>query len=467
LRSLARACHSQRSASSGWRLSATLKTPNHLRHHTGSIWQRALTGGMLALAAIQPGVSWPASLPLPSPLSLEQALSIADETHPDLLLADAALAQARARRQQVEASDDMELGFTAELRAIDPSEVAYDQTHNDSLARLNLSKQLYDFGRSARAQEAAEAELTSRQWLLQAARQQHHLEVMSRFFAVLLADLRYARDNEVLSIAYVRYDRAANRNKLGKVSDIDLMELESLYQQARIELAGSRNGQRITRSQLAISLNRPTDLPGDLVTPDVEIAPLGGELESWLARALQDNPKILGLRAEVEAAAKQLQASEAGNNPVLRGELEASTYKRELGGRDPFTASLVFELPLYNGNRVDALAAERRAQVQQKQAELAAYELQLRQQILELWMKLDRLNTQQEALQVTADYRDLYLDRSRSLYDMDMQTDLGDSMSKIADIQWQKAQNKYDILLAQARLKALAGRLLKDSEPTQ
>jgi Fur family zinc uptake transcriptional regulator len=88
-----------------------------------------------------------------------------------------------------------------------------------------------------------------------------------------------------------------------------------------------------------------------------------------------------------------------------------------------------------------------------------------RQQVLEIWMELDRLGTQREALQVTSDYRDLYLDRSRTLYDMDMQTDLGDSMTQIADIQWQKARNRFDILLAQARLKALAGSLLKDPEP--
>ncbi|MEJ2592417.1 MAG: TolC family protein [Candidatus Thiodiazotropha sp.] len=431
-----------------------------------SSWQRAVTGGMLALA-LHPITSWSASAqpPLPSPLSLEQALSLADETHPDLVLANAALAQAQARSRQVQASDDLELGFTAELRAVQPSDIAYYQNHNDSLARLNLSKQLYDFGRTARAEEAAAAELDSRKWLLQSARQQHRLDVMNRFFAVLLADLKYARDNEALSIAYVRYDRASNKNKLGKVSDIDLTELESLYQQARNELASSRNRQRITRSQLAISLNRPTDLPAELVTPDLEITKLEGELDGWVARVLQENPRLLGLRAEVEAAQKQLQASEAENNPVLRGELEAATYNRELGGRDPLSAALVFELPLYSGNRVDAAAAERRAQVQQKQAELAAYELQLRQQVLEIWMELDRLGTQREALQVTSDYRDLYLDRSRTLYDMDMQTDLGDSMTQIADIQWQKARNRFDILLAQARLKALAGSLLKDPEP--
>ena len=391
-------------------------------------------------------------------------MAIADETHPDRLLADAALAQAMARRQQVESVYDVQLKLTGELRAIDPSEIAFYQTHNDSLARLNLSKQLYDFGRTARAEEAADATLASREWRLKAVRQQRRFEVMQRFFAVLLADLKNARDNEALSIAFIRFDRASNRHELGKVSDVDLLELESHYQQTRRELAASGNQQRITRSQLAISLNRPTDLPADLVAPDIEVKPFTDDLEPWVEKALSGNPELLALRAEVEAARKRLQASEAADNPVLRGELEAATYERELGGRNPLTAALVFEVPLYTGSRVDAEAAEQRAILQQKEAELKAFELQIHQQVLEVWLALDRLRVESEALFVTADFRDLSLDRSRTLYDLDMQTDLGDSMTQIADIQWRMAENKYDRLLLLARLKALTGSLLPTEE---
>lgn len=427
--------------------------------------QRTTIGGLLTLVLHLAAYAqaW-AQDPLPSPLSLEQALAIADEVHPDRLLADAALARAMARRQQVESVYDTQVKFTGELRAIDPSKIAIYQSRNDSLARLNLSKQLYDFGRTARAEEAAEATLASREWRLKAVRQQRRLAVMERFFAVLLADLKHARDNEALSIAFIRFDRASNRHELGKVSDIDLLELESLYQQARSELSASSNQQRITRSQLAISLNRPTDLPADLVMPDLQVESTGEEFETWIEKALVDNPELLALRAEVEAARKQLHASEAVDNPVLRGELEAATYKRELGGRNPLTAALVIEVPLYTCSRVDAKAAEQRAVLQQKEAELAAYELQIHQQVLDAWMALDRLRIEAESLLVTADFRDLYLDRSRTLYDLDQQTDLGDSMTQIADIQWRSSQNMFDRLLLQAHLKALTGTLLQGEE---
>lgn len=433
----------------------------------GHVWRKSALGGLWILGSQLAGAlpAFAQQESLPSPLTLEQALAFADAAHPDRQIADASLAQAEARSRQVEATDDFQLGFTASLRAVDPSKTAIYQTHDDSLARLNLSKQLYDFGRTARAEEAAAATLSSREWQLREVRLQRRLDVMQRFFAVLLADLEYARDNEALSTAYISFDRALNKQELGRVSDIDLLELESLYQQSRLQMNVSRNKQRITRSQLAISLNRPLDLPRHLVAPDWEVEAPSEELEVWIGRVLQENPRLRSLRAEVDAAVKQLQASEAEDNPVLRGELEAASYQRELGGRDPFTAALVFEMPLYSGRRVDAKAAEQRALLQQKQAELAAYELALHQQVLDIWMAFDQLRLQAEALLVTADYRDLYLDRSRTLYDLDMQTDLGDSMSQIADIQWRKAQNRFDSLLLLARLKALAGESLMEGAP--
>jgi outer membrane protein TolC len=388
-------------------------------------------------------------------------LSLADDSHPERVSADAALAQAEAHRLQVDASDDVRVDLSAELRAIEPSEIAIYQTHNDSLARLSVSKQLYDFGRSAHALEAADADLTSRRWQLIEVRQQRRLDVMTRFFKVLLADLENARDNEALSIDYIRFDRARTKNELGKVSDIELLELESRYQQARRKVTVSRNRQRITRSQLAISLNRPLDLPAELEPPVFEPLKKIAEVEELMALALTGNPGLKRLRAELQRAQKQLQASESEANPVIRARLEAATYERELGGRNPLTAALVFEMPLYQGNRIDAITAKQRALIRQKQAELAAYELTLRQQVLDYWMEIDQLRVASEEIGVTGDYRDLYLDRSRTLYDLDLASDLGDSMTQIADILFKRAQNTYQMQLALARLKALTGGLLE------
>ncbi|MET0010417.1 MAG: hypothetical protein ABW109_21380, partial [Candidatus Thiodiazotropha sp. 6PLUC4] len=58
--------------------------------------------------------------PLPTPLSLEYALSLADDGHPERVLADAALAQSEAEKLEADAGDDLRIDVSAELRAIEP-----------------------------------------------------------------------------------------------------------------------------------------------------------------------------------------------------------------------------------------------------------------------------------------------------------------------------------------------------------
>jgi hypothetical protein len=99
--------------------------------------------------------------------------------------------------------------------------------------------------------------------------------------------------------------------------------------------------------------------------------------------------------------------------------------------------------------------------VQQKQSELSSYEMTLRQQLLDDWMALQELQVERDGLLVKGDYRDLYLDRSRTLYDLDLASDLGDSMTQIAAVQYERAKNLYQIQLTQARLDALTGGLLE------
>jgi outer membrane protein TolC len=395
-------------------------------------------------------------------LSLQQALALADQFHPDRELADAALAMAQAELAGVDADDGLQLGFTGVLGAVDPSPNAVDQSNNDSWARLRLSKLLHDFGRTKRALAAADAKQKGQLWRLLDVRQRRYLEVMARFFAVLLADLEQARDTEAMAAAFVRLDRARSRSELGQLSDIELLELENRYQQLRLQMAGSQNKQRITRSLLAISLNRPDDLPAELEYPAVADAYKQNEIEVLTQQVLAGNPVLLALRAEVESFEQRLWAAAAEGNPVLRGELAAAYYNRQLGGRNPLSAGLVLEVPLFDGGRVDAKKAQQRAQLREQRAKLAAHELDLRQQLLENWLELQRLQIRREKLSVTGDFRDLYLERSRSLYDLEVASDLGDSMVRIADLHLQQAENDFQIRLLRARLDALAGKLLVD-----
>lgn len=410
------------------------------------------------LATALPGRAAETSAALPDPLTLEHALSLADAPHPDLLDAQARLDLAEAARMAVDAQMGVNVGIEARAQWVDPSDVNGDQSNNDSSAAFFMHKRLYDFGRTSARRSAAESEIKGRELLYLDAQQRRRIAIMEDFFNVLLADLEYVRDNEAMAVAYVDLDKIRDRHELKQVSDIVLLQAESDYQQTRRRAAESRLRQQTSRARLAETLGRPGELPARLVEPDLavnnrELPPL----EQLTADALANNPVLLALRAQLQAAQERLQAARAEQRPTLSGEFRAAQYERDLSGRDDVRIGLVLEVPLYQGGAVQAGIAAAQADLRSVQAQLARAEIDLRQSVLEAWQRLNVLRVQRDEAQVLSAYRDLYLDRSRALYEMEVTADLGDAMVRTSEARLRMAQTEYDLALTWARLDALVG----------
>lgn len=401
---------------------------------------------------------------LPDPLTLKFALSLADEAAPALDLAQARLAEAQARQAEADALDNPKVSVELAGRLVEPSYrvVSVDNTSNDSWAKLRVRKRLYDFGRTESLIEAAEAEIQGQEWRLLDVRQQRRLEIMARFFDVLLADQTQTRDNEAMAIAYVRLDRARARNRLGQLPEVDLLGLETLYQEALSQQKTSQAQQRASRSRLALALNRPGQLPANLEMPELpELKRPLGEIDVLTQQALDSNLRLRALRQEVAAGEQRAKAAVAGNGAVIHGELEGAAYSRSLSSSNPFAAAVVLEVPLSTGGALEAEAARHRALAAQKRAEVGQEELTLRQAVLDLWLELQTLAQRGRELATLNDYRELTFDRNRALYEMEVASDLGDSMTQISAHRLQQMQNDFRIALARAKLDALAGTLVE------
>lgn len=395
---------------------------------------------------------------LPQPLTLEQALSLAEEAHPALRLQHAAVLDGDAALAQAHARDDAELVFELTPQAIHPTNAADDEFVDDSRARLILGKTLYDFGRTRHAISAADANRRARLQRYADARAQQRITIMRRFFDVLLADLRYAVDNEAMAQAFVQFDRLRDRHGVGQVSDIDLLESEDRFQVRRVQRQASLARQSASRQRLALALNRPGTLPRDLTAP--KLADLGRalpEFDALLPLVLQHNPVLLAARKEREATHATLAAERRRAYPVLRGEAEAAYYERELASRDDRRVMLSLRVPLYQGGAVDAAVAGARAAQAEQEARLALAEFDLRDALYALLQEMELLTAKRQAAAVRTKYRDLYLDRSRALYELEVRTDLGDAMVRNTEAAYESAQADYELALAWARLRALLG----------
>jgi hypothetical protein len=97
------------------------------------------------------------------------------------------------------------------------------------------------------------------------------------------------------------------------------------------------------------------------------------------------------------------------------------------------------------------------------QAGTEKLKMDLTQALLETCLDINRLQSSaRTAAQKYTEYRDLQLERSRGLYELELKSNLGTSMSETSDSRLRVRRNEYQLALNFARLDALLGKPLNE-----
>lgn len=398
-------------------------------------------------------------------LTLDEALATVAAPHPDRRIAESDLAVARADRDQAASLRDFRLYLDGSL-ATGQGDTGGWRANN--IGRIVARKPLFDFGRSSQAVAAANQEVAARQTALFHVQSLRRIDIMARYFDVLLADMQYAADNEFMAVAYVSWDNAQDRFKVGQISQPELLQLEADYQAIRERREASLQAVRSTRQRLAHALFRPGSLPTELAEPVLagNALPLA-DYETMLPWVIEKNPQVQVLQAQVAAADTRIAAVRAERNPMLDAEVVGADYSRVSTTRDNISAGLLFVIPLYQGGRVDALVARERAQRERSAAELEKLKLELADSLLGTLQEIEWLRSSARAsADKQIEYRDWALERSRAEYELEMKTNLGTSMADTQVAALRRKQVEYQLALALARLEALSGGNLPPVEET-
>lgn len=392
------------------------------------------------------------------PLTLEAALAAADAPHPDLALALAQQEAARAEAQLADSLNDFRVTLEASLRT-GRNEVYNDKFHPDHIARLNARKTLWDFGRQQAGAAAGALESQARDLQLLDVRAQRRLALMARYFDVLLADMRDAADTEFLAVAYVSWDNSKDRQALGQLAAWELAELENRYMDIRTQRNDTRRKLREKRLLLGAAMNRPGTVLEDLVDPALpqnnRALP---EFEPLLEQVLARNPRLLAQRQLLAGATSRIEGARAEYRPTLEFEAEAAAWTRESSTRDDLRAGLNFVWPLWQGGRNDARLGREQARFHELQAQHDKLVMDLRQAVLETREEIQYLvESERRGTEVAATYRDMALERAHAEYELELKTNLGNSMAETQVARLRKRAVEYRLALAWARLEALLG----------
>jgi len=399
-------------------------------------------------------------------LTLEEALATVAAAHPDRRMAESDLELSRADRDQASSRQDFSLFLDGSLRSGRQPGGDWEPDH---IGRIVARKPLLDFGRTGQAVAAADQEIVARQADLLNTESLRRIDIMARFFDVLLADQQYVADNEFMTVAYLDWDKARERFELGIGNRPDLLRLEALYQDWRERRNASLQRMRSARQKLAHAMYRPDKLPVTLAEPAL---PDNGrpvpEYDSLLPWVMQKNPRVQALQAQLAASEARLAAIRAERNPTLDAEVIGGAYSRESVTRDELSAGLVFNIPLYQGGLVDARVARELAQKERRAAELEKLKLELSDTLLATLQEIEWLRASgRGAADKQVEYRDWALERARAEYELELKTNLGNSMAETQAAQLRRRQVEYRLALALARLEALSGGSLPPVEGAQ
>ena len=349
---------------------------------------------LVALALVLAAIAEPAlaqSTAAPTPLTLAEAMRLAETAHPSVLAREAQLSAAEGTRREAGALlfNNPELSSEAIRRRPSGPVGAWNEWS------VGVSQPFETGGQQTKRREAAAAGLDALRAEIDDVRRQARVEAATRFLAVLSAQQRVQLEQRSLELYEHSAQAVAKRRAAGEDTRLDANVALVEAERARNALALA--GERLidARSELGSAVRLRADaLPevvGELDTA-IEVA-LPYTLEQLLATA-QSLPKQRALAAREEAARARLGVERGNRNPDVTVGVHAGREGPSDGSERLAIVSLSLPLPLFKRN--DAAIGQAMTDMTQAELERAAALRDSEVRVRQLW---SRLSSQRERMQ--------------------------------------------------------------------
>ncbi len=400
------------------------------------------------------------SEPIEEPLSLSTALEFAHQTHPLSRAFELDSELAEQMHRQLKSGNRLEVNLLATPQRVDRAAQGTSNSLDDSSTSIQLNYPLYDFGRRDAAVNQAAVSLELAQGAFDHNLQQRRIDIMRRFFNVLISDLDYGVKNEKMTLAFLRFNRYSEELEMFEAhAEVDVLELEVVYrdtfhtrQQAGIEQMGSRR-------LLGLAMGLPEYVPRDLQLPDLSeyVEREVPEFEVLLEQVLGSSHAMKAAQLDVQWAQWALTASEKRYMPSVNARLEAIDWKQNTGSRNSAAIGLQIRVPLVSDARKAIDRETARIGVERAEARVAQVNHELQTRVFELWKALRLHHVNLTAARVRLDYRDQYMDRARSRYELEEVADIGNAQAEQLNAYLELKRVEFDLTLAWAEMDVLRG----------
>ena len=338
-----------------------------------------------------------------------------------------------------------------------------EMVQNDSFGYIVWKNKLYDSNDNL-DENSFKYNKKNKDFLLKLSLDERKISVMKTFFDTNLAALYHQYLIEQLAMDAIYHNRAKDFYPTGRVSDVEVLEKETNMLLASAKNFNAEENLYNNKSKLAMLLEMDVKQLPELQRP---------KLKSYLEKEVPENSKLLELAVKNDPKLQQLlDKLEYLNQRVkdLKGNFDFQIGTVAMYGNEPqkaledehnrWEARVTLKVPLYdkekNVNEIQKVQIEKN----RLQISIDKYKAELAQKIDEIASKLAYQKRLEKAYKTQFDYRNLYLERSRTEYDLNRKSDLGDAMVQLSKAEYELEKNRYEFVITYETLNLIVGETL-------
>jgi outer membrane protein len=358
----------------------------------------AATAAALAAVAAQR----PAPAPGARPLSLTEALALAEKAGESVQIAQAGLVRAEEQKRvakselfpQLDGAGSYTRTLHSEFQDINfdfgggdsssLSDLPFGQANQYRLG-LVLNQNLWTGGRIKAQTRAAQAAIGSAETTVAATRAELDLDVTQAYYDALLLDRLVNISKVTLDQADRTYQIAKLAHDVGNQSEFEMLRAKVSRDNVQPQLVQRTADRDLAYARLAQLLDLPPDQPLDLTTGFADFStweargavPPAEEHAAWLERVANERSPVRQAQLAVEVQQQLVKIARAVRLPSVgvtsdygRVAYPASGLPEWADTRTNWTVGLGLRVPLTTGGRLAAEEGAARADLEQAQARL-------------------------------------------------------------------------------------------------
>jgi outer membrane protein TolC len=338
-------------------------------------------------------------------------------------------------------------------------EDSFGENVNDSNAYIELKSNLYNNNYIQTQEKHASKEI--QESILNNYIQNAKINLMQKYFDVLLSDLYYQYKIESIVPIFSKKSKLDDALALGNASEIEVFKAHSELLVAQNSMLSAKQNTWDTRELLANAIDYKVNDVHDLENLDFKSywKKKNFDTEKLRKKMYKNNPDVKILTQKQKQLNDKIKSLQKNYNLNITASSIIGSEPRMTKENDDirWEAKIDVVIPLYDlnskDNTIKELISNKNKLIYQKEL----LKRNLNKKLLNIISKLNSNIRLKEALWIKYDYADLNSEKSRALYEINRKSDLGHSLVLVTHVQYEYKKNEYDFVINNEKLNLLLG----------